>query len=295
MSSSGANVNLLDNIDAGVETESKEGLACSGSGGECGGGDIESRLERAKGRTAGDDALQHEDLHTYDAAETESSAGSEQGLLAPPSGSAQTIPQCSCMRTRWDWQSSSTNDEDDTPYGISETASAFSLQPFTLRRYAASLVARHPISALSALLTCGSAITLFSLFPFPTTIPVFVAICVAIATWTLAQWLQLGKKALHYRQDKDSYDTVEKRRSLRRGWVIKRSIFTLGGSLFLFFIFVVKGVVPPSERLPVRNGILSSVHQKEKIYIAANLFNSQDVLENVWSDQLLKLVEYRQL
>ena len=45
----------------------------------------------------------------------------------------------------------------------------------------------------------------------------------------------------------------------------------------------------------MRNGILSSVHQKEKIYIAANLFNSQDVLENVWSDQLLKLVEYRQL
>ncbi|CAD6571957.1 MAG: hypothetical protein CYPHOPRED_004671 [Cyphobasidiales sp. Tagirdzhanova-0007] len=135
-----------------------------------------------------------------------------------------------------------------------------------------SFVVAHPVSAISAFLGCGWAVGLFYVYPFPTTIPLFIGAAISLSLWVIVQLLNMARSAIA-------------RKPIVAEWSRERRLAVAMGTLLLMW-FGVAGFVPPRRDLPVLHPSRPDV--AEKYFIAANLYNSEAIFAS-WSSELLRL------
>lgn len=116
------------------------------------------------------------------------------------------------------------------------------------------------------------------LYPFPTTIHIFVAFLVGCVCWTGSEWAWIVER---WRNSKGGL-----RRSLQKMKPRRRTVFLCSNvglvSCTLFGLRVPVGRVPALEEHSI---------DTDRWFIAANLYNNERVLPR-WSEELLKLVTY---
>ncbi|WVQ62475.1 uncharacterized protein L199_000615 [Kwoniella botswanensis] len=133
------------------------------------------------------------------------------------------------------------------------------------------------------LLAVGSTITLFIIFPFPTTIPAFVGLFTILLGWTLTTWFKVMYHLSNIFKSREKTSNRTKN-FFNRFSTTKRTILATS-TLFILFLSCL-GFCPPKEQdVPIRPV------QGEKYFVAANLHNSQDILPG-WSSELIKMINY---
>ncbi|OCF45148.1 hypothetical protein I317_00950 [Kwoniella heveanensis CBS 569] len=133
-----------------------------------------------------------------------------------------------------------------------------------------------PVFCLFVVIGIGWALGLLLLYPFPTTIPVFVGFLVILFSWTVLKWSRLIY-ALARR--KEGLRTIYGRYSTRL------KTFLILSTIFLSYMASL-GLIVPREETPILPTEINGVHQK--YFIAANLHDNEAVLAR-WSDQLVQL------
>lgn len=141
-------------------------------------------------------------------------------------------------------------------------------------------ILRDPVVAVVNLFGIGWTIGLFIVYPFPTTIPLFVGGVICLTGWDVIAWTRI--LASLYRER--SLSKLKTSRTVRQ-W-IGLTVCTIL-VLFLFSL----GLTPPPEALPtLRPG---SVDAPERYFIAADMYNNEAVF-GVWSAEVLKLARHRE-
>ncbi|KAJ9092211.1 hypothetical protein QFC21_006957 [Naganishia friedmannii] len=194
----------------------------------------------------------------------------------------------------------------------------------------------------SSLLGIASGAALFLAFPFPTTIPVFVALLTALTLWTCGTWLGIvwsvvgvrvkakrwwwwslpGRRSveeegyrvlpqdLAFEEKQQQQQHLQQRRS-RTSWIT----LCLATCIVLFLLCL--GITPPPPRplqpltptaaaaaapgvermnstATTTTVVDAAAADRERIFIAANLYNVVDIWET-WQTQVLALVEHREM
>lgn len=124
------------------------------------------------------------------------------------------------------------------------------------------------------ILALGWTIGLYIIYPFPTTIPLFMGLLICITGWTCVSLFRGGMELLRAERKWEVLDGYRSKRGLGLGFMI-----------LLIGYWASLGVVPPHRSLDVR------IEKGEKFFIAANLYNNEGIFTN-WSQELLKLIEY---
>jgi len=174
-----------------------------------------------------------------------------------------------------------------------------------------SFIRRHPVFCSIALIFWGCIAGIHIAFPFPTTIPVFVGAALGLLAFTILDWYRLITSIYASRRRSDapsppaspcitptlrcsndtprpppytphSHSTVNVSR-------VRKIRLIISTALILFWLHL--GIIPPAEHVPVLHRSVPS--RPEKYFIAANMYNNEDVFEG-WSQELLKLCDYRE-
>lgn len=146
----------------------------------------------------------------------------------------------------------------------------------------------------SASLGIAAGCGVFIAWPFPTTVPVFVALVVGAGVWCLGAWVRVfGGKAQGVGKEEGyrilPQDAVEGEKPGGKGRGREKGVWAwvpLGLVTGLLLVLVCVGVVPPAREMPLGAG------EEGKVFIAANLYNVQGIWEP-WRDQVIKLIEHR--
>ncbi|WVF66089.1 hypothetical protein IAT40_000828 [Kwoniella sp. CBS 6097] len=133
-----------------------------------------------------------------------------------------------------------------------------------------------PLLCLFVVIGIGWALGLLLLYPFPTTIPVFVGFMVILTSWTGLAW---GRLIYALARRKEGLRTIYGRYSTRL------KTFLILSTIFLSYMASL-GLIVPREETPTLPTEIKGVHQK--YFIAANLHDNEAVLAR-WSDQLVQL------
>ncbi|WVQ93720.1 hypothetical protein IAU59_000797 [Kwoniella sp. CBS 9459] len=133
-----------------------------------------------------------------------------------------------------------------------------------------------PLFCLFVVIGIGWALGLLLLYPFPTTIPVFVGFMVILSSWTILAW---SRFIFALARRKEGLRTIYSRYSTRL------KTFLILSTMFLSYMASL-GLFVPREETPTLPTEINGVHQK--YFIAANLHDNEAVLAR-WSDQLVQL------
>lgn len=118
-------------------------------------------------------------------------------------------------------------------------------------------------------------IGLYTAFPFPTTVPLFIGSAICLSGWTFSSWWRIGTTLLCSKRPSSVFST----------WSV-RCLLVLVASTILVCYWIALGLTPPAEEYPpLRPGV------NENFFIATNLFNNEEVFTD-WSTELLKLASY---
>ncbi|KAL7421833.1 hypothetical protein Q5752_003604 [Cryptotrichosporon argae] len=131
------------------------------------------------------------------------------------------------------------------------------------------------VAVQAALVALGIMAALFVVYPFPTTIPVFIGAACALVLWTAAGWLRIAATL------------VRRESGWRDGSATYQLSLVVASLLIVYWLRL--GIAPPEQYLP--RIVPANPNVPEKYFIAANLYNNQDILPN-WSAELLKLIEH---
>ncbi|WVW82016.1 hypothetical protein I302_104021 [Kwoniella bestiolae CBS 10118] len=135
------------------------------------------------------------------------------------------------------------------------------------------------------LLAIGSTLTLFVVFPFPTTIPAFIGLLTILVGWTSITWMRVLYHLSNTFKSKEKTSNRSKN-FFNRFSNTKRTVLVTS-TLFILFLSCL-GFCPPEEKVvPTR----PYGYGTEKYFVAANLHNSEDILPR-WSSELIKLIDY---
>jgi len=174
-----------------------------------------------------------------------------------------------------------------------------------------SFVRRHPVFCLIASIFWGCIIGIHIAFPMPTTIPVFVGAALGLLTFTTLDWYRLITSILASRRRSDTPSPLASPnvapisrcsnetprpppytphpQSCVNVSRVRKIRLILSTALLIFWFHL--GIIPPAEHVPVLHR--SEPWRPEKYFIAANMYNNEDVFEG-WSQELLKLCDYRE-
>lgn len=174
-----------------------------------------------------------------------------------------------------------------------------------------SFIRRHPVFCTCASIFWGCIVGIHIAFPFPTTIPVFVGAALGLLFFTTLDWYRLITSIYASRRRSDTpsplaspCDAPTPRSSndtprpppytphplatvnISR---VRKIRLILSTALLIFWLHL--GIIPPAEHVPVLHR--SEPWRPEKYFIAANMYNNEDVFEG-WTQELLKLCDYRE-
>lgn len=179
----------------------------------------------------------------------------------------------------------------------------------------ASILERHPAATLVTVLSLGWLAGLFYVWPFPTTVHAMLSLVVALLAWTALQWAALFQYLVTFiasRQNKScttseynhpllGSNVAASEHPLHTGssrwnwlpsqWSRYRRLAVLAASILS--IAIITHASPPTEaRLPVPKLIPSNPLIPEKYFIAANLYNNEEIFGE-WSAELIRLCRHR--
>lgn len=138
------------------------------------------------------------------------------------------------------------------------------------------ILGRHvgPYSlALSATLWT---VMLYNIFPYPTTVQLFIVFLVTLVGWGVLRLWTLTATIFRGREAIEDH--------LRRSTISERSMEVFGIFLLAFFLAYL-GITPPEKP---RVDLIPN----ERYFIAANLYNSEGILPS-WSNSLISLLHAR--
>lgn len=172
-----------------------------------------------------------------------------------------------------------------------------------------SFIRRHPVFCSIALIFWGCIAGIHIAFPFPTTIPVFVGAALGLLTFTTLDWYRLITAIYASRRRSDTPSPLASPviaptprcsndiprpppytphpQSTVNVSRVRKIRLLLSTALLIFWLHL--GIIPPAEHVPVLHRSVPS--RPEKYFIAANMYNNEDVFEG-WTQELLKLCDY---
>ena len=138
-----------------------------------------------------------------------------------------------------------------------------------------------PIFAIIVVIALGWAVGLYLTYPFPTTIPIFVALFIIFLGWT---FLSLSRLSFAIILQRESTSTILARISISRR-------IAIGLATVCIFCLLGQGFSVPQDPLPTLPTEIGGVVQK--YFVVADLHNNEGVLAQ-WSDELVKLLFHRE-
>jgi hypothetical protein len=142
---------------------------------------------------------------------------------------------------------------------------------------------RDPLLITVILVSLGTGISLFIAFPFPTTVHVFIGLALGLTIWTLISWARIV-----FALSLASLRGAPKAVALPR-WSTAHFVGIIVASSLVIYWFTL-GLVPGQEVVPALGHADGS---QPKYFIAANLFNNQDLFPR-WGRELEKLIDHRE-
>lgn len=131
-----------------------------------------------------------------------------------------------------------------------------------------------------------SAVATFTAWPFPTTVPVFLALLTGTSVWCLGAWIKVlsggrGGRVQGYAPVPQEYGEKIRRRE-RSGprWV-------LWAVTVVLVAVACVGVVPPKREMPENRQT-----PQEPVFIAANLYNVEGIWDT-WREEIVNLITHR--
>lgn len=128
-----------------------------------------------------------------------------------------------------------------------------------------------------------AAIATFTAWPFPTTVPVWIALLVGSSIWCLGAWIKvlsgLGRVEGYAPVPQEYGEKIHRRERRGMRWV-------LGGVTVVLVAVACVGVVPPKREMPERR------QTQEPVLIAANLYNVEGIWD-AWREEIVSLITHR--
>lgn len=135
---------------------------------------------------------------------------------------------------------------------------------------------RYPLIALATFGGSVWAFILLVMYPMPTTIPVFIVLAFVLTAWVASTWLRLITTLICPRDNQ----TAQASR-------FSKICLLVGTTLVVYWVHL--GWRVPPEEVPILRR--TQVDVAERYFIAANLYNNEDILP-VWTDQVLKFSQH---
>lgn len=155
-----------------------------------------------------------------------------------------------------------------------------------------SKLEQHPTLTFILILSLGWLLGLFYVWPFPTTVHAIIPLAIALIAWTAIQWASLIQLLLFHRTRLSPWSPTSSPTFslIPPKWSRYRRIALLLSTILTCTICL--NAIPQREQsIPLPALIPSNTSIPERYFVAANLYNNEDVIPE-WTDQLLKLCDH---